>query len=34
MESPKTMVNKYVEKKCPTDYKTGQKEASFHFHED
>ena len=28
------MVNKCVETNCSTSYKTGQKKASFHFHED
>ena len=28
------MVNKSVRTNCSTSYKTGQKKASFHFHED
>ena len=28
------MVNKCVVATCSTGYKTGQKKASFHFHED
>ena len=28
------MVNKCVVTTCSTSYKTGQKKASFHFHED
>ena len=28
------MVNKCVVTNCPTGYKTGQKKASFNFHED
>ena len=28
------MVNKCVVTNCSTGYKTGQKKASFHFHED
>ena len=34
VESPKVMVNKCVVKNCSTSYKTGQKKALFHFHED
>ena len=34
VESPKLMVDKCVVTNCSTSYKTGQKKASFHFHED
>ena len=33
-ESPKVMVNKCLVTNYSTGYKTGQKKASFHFHED
>ena len=34
VEGPKRIVDKYVVTNCSTSYKTGQKKASFHFHED
>ena len=34
VESPKVMVIKYVVTNCFTGYKTYQKKALFHFHED
>ena len=34
LKSLKIMVNKCLERNCSTSYKTRQRKASFHFHED